>query len=360
MGQIREPASGSGARKRLQTQAQSSGSAVIKLRDIAEAAGVTIATASRSLSGAYGVNPATRQRVLTVATRLKYRPNRFARGLVTGRSQIIGLIISDIRNPFFAEVARGAEDAAYAAGSDVVLCNSDLIPERQKHYIDSLMEKNVDGIIMNSITALDATEQNRLAESGVPVVLLNEHHRNSPFSSVLTDNERGGWLAAQYLWSLGHRKLSHFSGPKRHGNLSRRAKGFLEYFRKREQAMVSMLHGANTLEGGYSMARKLFAEQSGVTAIFAANDAMAFGVLKAAIECGVNIPRDVSVIGFDDVEMAAIAHPPLTTIHQAKYEIGAASVQILLDGRRGKQTAPEHRVLGVRLVERESASKPRR
>ena len=152
----------------------------VKLRDIAEAAGVTIATASRSLSGAYGVNPLTRQRVLEVAARLEYRPNRFARGLVTGRSQIIGLIISDIRNPFFAEVARGAEDAAYAAGSDVVLCNSDLSSERQKRYVNSLMEKNVDGIIMNSIAALDRTEQQRLAKSGVPVVLLNTHERNSP------------------------------------------------------------------------------------------------------------------------------------------------------------------------------------
>jgi LacI family transcriptional regulator len=343
----------------LQDQSKS-GSSVTKLRDIAEKAGVTIATASRSLSGAYGVNPATRQRVLEVAARLHYRPNRFARGLVTGRSQMIGLVISDIRNPFFADVARGAEDAAFAAGSDVVLCNSDLNSERQKRYIHSLMEKNVDGIIMNSITALDRTEQRRLAESGIPVVLLNSHERNSPFSTVLADNVRGGWLAAQYLWGLGHRRFAHLSGPGRHGNLSRRAQGFSQFLRDPgKKATVSVLHGGHTSEGGYNVARKLFADRGDVTAIFAANDAMAFGVLKAAIELKMRIPEDVSLVGFDDVEMAAISHPPLTTIYQPKYELGEAAVNILLAARSGKQKEPEHRVLGVRLVERESAANVR-
>jgi LacI family transcriptional regulator len=344
----------------LQDQSKS-GSSVAKLRDIAASAGVTIATASRSLSGAYGVNPATRERVLEVAARLHYRPNRFARGLVTGRSQIIGLVISDIRNPFFADVARGAEDAAFAAGSDVVLCNSDLNSERQKRYIHSLMEKNVDGIIMNSITALDRTEQKRLAESGVPVVLLNSHEKNSPFSTVLADNVRGGRLAAEYLWKLGHRRFAHLSGPGRHGNLSRRAQGFLQFLQKPgRKATVSVWHGGHTFDGGYNVARKLFSDRGDVTAIFAANDAMAFGVLKAAIELGVRIPQDVSLVGFDDVELASIAHPPLTTIYQAKYELGEAAVNILLAARSGKQKGPEHRVLGVSLVERESAAKPSR
>lgn len=344
----------------MQSSTKDSAAPVAKLRDIAAKAGVTIATASRSLSGAYGVNPTTRAKVLEVAARLHYRPNRFARGLVTGRSQIIGLIISDIRNPFFADVARGAEDAAYAAGSDVVLCNSDLNAERQKRYIHSLMEKNVDGIIMNSITALDRTEQSRLAQSGIPVVLLNSHERNSPFSTVLADNERGGWLAAEYLWGLGHRQLVHLSGPGRHGNLSRRARGFLQYLRKpREKATVSVVHGGHTLEGGYNAARKLFRERPDVTAIFAANDAMAFGVLKAAMEQGVQIPRDLSLVGFDDVEMACISHPPLTTIYQAKYELGEAAVNILLSAASDRQKEPEHRVLGVRLVERQSAAKVR-
>src|SRR4051794_11090178 len=298
---------------------------------------------------------------MDVAARLNYRPNHFARGLVTGRSRIIGLIVSDIRNPFFAEVARGAEDAAFLAGCDVVLCNSDLNPQRQRRYVDSLMEKHVDGIIMNSITALDTAEQARLAQTGGPIVLLNRDSKDSPFSTVLADNEHGGALAASYLWGLGHRRLAHLSGPGRHGNLSSRAKGFLQFFREHgDQANITVLHGGHTLEGGYTMARRLFRELPDVTAIFAANDAVAFGVLKAGIESEISIPRDLSLVGFDDVELAAVAHPPLTTIHQAKYELGEAAVNILLKSATDKGRGPEHRVLGVKLVERESAGKPRK
>ena len=327
----------------------------VKLRDIAEAAGVTIATASRSLNGSYGVNPTTRKRVLEVASRLRYRPNRLARGLVTGRSQILGLIISDIRNPFFSEVARGVEDEAYAAGCDVVLCNSDLDSQKQNHYIGSLMAKSVDGIIMNSVTALEDSERESLAQSGVPVVLLNRSAGNLQFSTVSADNEGGGRLAAEHFLELGHRRFAHLTGPRHHGNLSMRAKGFLHALREREPtATVNVLHGNHTLAGGRTMALKLFREKADVTAIFAANDAVAFGVLKAAMECGIRVPEDVSLIGFDNVEFASIVHPPLTTIHQSKYEIGQAAVNVLLRLAKGKDKSPENRVLGVELIERKS------
>jgi LacI family transcriptional regulator len=335
--------------------------AAVTLRDIAKAAGVTIATASRSLNTSYGVNPATRERVLAAAARLNYRPNRFARGLVTGRSQSLGLIISDIRNLFFAEVARGAEDAAYALGWDVVLCNSDLDPAKQRRYIDSLTEKRVDGIIMNSVTALDRAQQNQLARSGVPMILLNRPARNGPFSTVSADNERGGRMAAEYLLRLGHRRIAHISGPRHHGNVTQRAKGFLQAIRSHpEKPEVIVLHGGHSLEGGYELAGKLFHDRADITAIFAANDVMAFGVLRAAIELGIRIPHDVSVIGFDNVEIAGLVHPPLTTIHQPKYEIGQAAVNILLRLVTGKDKSAEHRVLGVELIERESAQEARK
>jgi LacI family transcriptional regulator len=330
-------------------------SEAVKLRDIAEAAGVTIATASRSLNGNYGVHPGTRERVLEAASRLRYRPNRLARGLVTGRSQMLGLIISDIRNPFFSEVARGVEDAAYSAGCDVVLCNSDLDSQKQNYYIGSLMAKSVDGIIMNSVTALREIEQERLAESGVPVVLLNRSSGHSQFSTICADNEQGGRLAADHFWRMGHRRFAHLTGPRKHGNLSLRTKGFLQAIREQDpSAPVAVFHGGHTFTGGHAMALKLFREREGVTAVFAANDAVAFGVLKAAIECGVKIPDEVSLIGFDDVDFAAIVHPPLTTIHQSKYEIGQAAVNVLLRLAMGKDKSPENRVLGVELIERSS------
>src|SRR5712675_2471104 len=150
----------------------------VKIKDVARESGVNISTVSRALNNGYGVNELTRERVVAVATRLNYRPNRIARGLVTGRSHTLGLIVSDIRNPFFGEVARGAEDAARIGSCDLVLCNSDLDADKQMQYVRSLQEKRVDGILMNSVYSLSREQQAQLAASGVPIVLLNRSASN--------------------------------------------------------------------------------------------------------------------------------------------------------------------------------------
>lgn len=329
------------------------------LRDVAAAAGVTIATASRSMTGAYGVRPGTRRRVVEAAAKLNYKPNRTARALVTGHSNVIGLVVSDVRNPYFAEVARGAEDAAYAAGFDLLLCNSDLDAARQMHYINSLLEKRVDGIIMNSVANLSRKDQSYIAESGVPVVLLYQVGGDTPFSTVSADSQRGGELAAECLLAHGHRHIMYLAGTRHHANLSKRVQSFLQAVRRfGHDAEARVMYGTHTLAGGREMARSLFTKASEITAIATANDAVAFGVMKAAIEMGVNIPGDISLIGFDDVELASIVHPPLTTIRQSKYEIGEAAVGILLRLAAGKDRSLEHRVLGVELVERASVSAP--
>ncbi len=164
----------------------------VTIKDVARESGVNTSTVSRALNNSYGVNPQTREHVIAVAARLNYRPNQVARGLVTGRSHSIGLILSDIRNPFFAEVARGAEDAARLGNCDLVLCNSDLNPEKQMHYVRSLLEKRIDGILMNSVSALSREQQAQLAESDVPIVLLNRPASKHPFSIVCANNEEGG------------------------------------------------------------------------------------------------------------------------------------------------------------------------
>ena len=156
----------------------------VTIKDVARESGVNVSTVSRALNGEYGVHPDTREHVAAVARRLRYRPNRVARGLVTGRSHTLALVVSDIRNPFFAEVARGAEDAAYRAGYDLVLCNSDLDAEKQMRYAQSLMEKRVDGILMNSVAALSKKQQEQLAGLGVPIVLLNRAAPRGAFSTV--------------------------------------------------------------------------------------------------------------------------------------------------------------------------------
>src|SRR6516225_3776290 len=181
----------------------------ITIKDVARESGVNVSTVSRALNGEYGVHAGTREHVLAIAKRLHYRPNRVARGLVTGRSHTLALVVSDIRNLFFAEVARGAEDAAYRAGYDLVLCNSDLDPEKQMRYAQLLAEKRVDGILMNSVAALSRKQQEQLLALGVPIVLLNRTAPRSAFSTICADNEAGGALAADYLLKLGHRKIAH-------------------------------------------------------------------------------------------------------------------------------------------------------
>ena len=328
----------------------------ITIKDVARESGVNISTVSRALNNGYGVNSQTRNHVMAVATRLNYRPNRIARGLVTGRSHSLGLILSDIRNPFFAEVARGAEDAAHAGRCDLVLCNSDLDPDKQMQYVRSLLEKRVDGIIMNSVSMLSREQQAQLASSGVPIVLLNRPASNHTFSTVCADNQAGGALAARYLLGLGHRKIAHLTGPRQHGNLSDRARGFMRALESAQDPVRPIvLRGKFNFDGGAELAEKLLEKHPEVTAIFAANDVMAFGVVQTVIRRGLRIPHDLSLIGFDNLEFSMIVHPPLTTIHQPKYQMGSAAVEILLRLAREKQKQiPEHRRLGVELIERQS------
>jgi len=332
----------------------------VTIKDVARESGVNISTVSRALNDGYGVNGQTREHVLAVAARLSYRPNRVARGLVTGRSHSLGLVVSDIRNPFFAEVARGAEDAARTGDCDLVLCNSDLNADKQMEYVRSLQEKRIDGILMNSVSMLSHEQQEQLASSHVPMVLLNRSTSNPAFSTVCADNESGGALAARYLLDLGHRKIAHLTGPRQHGNLSDRARGFVRALQSAKQPVQPVvLHGKFNFSGGTELTRKLLDGHPDTTAIFAANDVMAFGVVRAAMERGLRIPEDLSLIGFDNIEFSGIVHPPLTTIHQPKYEMGYAAVEILLRLARDKdkQTA-EHRLLGVELIKRQSCQAP--
>jgi LacI family transcriptional regulator len=223
-------------------------------------------------------------------------------------------------------------------------------------YLRSLAEKRIDGIVVNSIAPLDSNDRKELAEFGVPIVLLNRVAGSAGFSTVCADNEEGGRLAGKYLASLGHKKIAHLTGQNLRGNLSDRARGFLKAVESAGLAEPILLRGEHSQKGGYELACRLIEREPKVTAIFAANDAMAFGALRALIEMEKRVPDDVSLIGFDNVEMSAITHPPLTTIHQPKYEIGRAAVEMLL-ARRDPPQMPEHRTLGVQLIERQSCRK---
>ncbi|MHB1936740.1 MAG: LacI family DNA-binding transcriptional regulator [Acidobacteriaceae bacterium] len=335
----------------------------VTLKDVAREAGVSISTACRALNNSFGTNDDTRRRVAKVAAHLNYRTNQVARGLVTGQSHSIGLVISDIRNPFFAEVARGAEDAAFRAGRDLVLCNSDLDPEKQMHYIEWLVAKRVDGIVMNSVAPLSPAQQDRLWATGAPIVLLNlslarRHSPTSRFSAAIADNLAGGEIAGNYLIDLGHVNVLHITGPRTHGNFADRAIGFLRVFHERGLSKPRVTYGEHTFGAAYRVASQHLANERKFTAIFAGNDVIAFGCMRAMVERGIRIPEDVSILGFDNIEMSQITSPPLTTIDQPKYETGRAAVEMLLGMMaKGGVHEPEHRIIGVRLIERQSCQR---
>lgn len=332
----------------------------VTLKDISQEAGVDIATVSRALNDNYGVHKDTRERILAVAKRLNYRVNLMAKGLAVGRSHTLGLLVPDIGNPFVTELVRGAEDAAYAAGYHILLCNSYLDATREVQYMHSLLDKRVEGILMHSVQSLTKEEVKELIGSGIPIVLLQQSPGTSVFSGVSVDNFLGGMLAGNHLVELGHRKMAYLNGPRGHANFTERAKGFTKAATSAKHSVNPIvLNGPPNFDGGYQMAKKLLAQHPEVTAIFAANDVTAFGIARAVYEAGLSIPEDISLVGFDNVELANVVRPPLTTIHQPKYEMGHAAVEILLGlAGKGSQGVPEHREFGVRLVTRSSTASP--
>ena len=327
----------------------------VTISDIAREVGVTPSTVSRALNGRYGISPAVREQVLAAAQRLNYEPNMVARGLVTGRSQSLALLISDIRNPFFAEVARGAEDAASAVDFDILLCNSDLDAQKQMKYFRSLIKKRVAGILMNSVTALDREQLREIREADIPVVTLTSSGSHRFLSTVVCDNFRGGFLAGECLARLGHRRIAQLTSFRRHPVLAERARGFAKAMQSNcPDAEPLIFRGTHDTRGGYEMAQRVLAAVPRATAIFAANDAIAFGAMKAIFEAGLRVPDDISLVGFDDVELASIVHPPLTTVRQPAYEMGQAAVEILVKQAAREKPLPEHRVFDVELIERQS------
>lgn len=323
------------------------------IKDIARTTGLNISTVSRSLTGQVGVSRETRSRVVAAARRLNYRRNTLASGLITRRTRTLGLILSDVRNPFSAELARGVEDAACKAGYDLVLCNSDLEPDKELAYIRSLVEKRVDGILINSVRRGDLD-----VPRSVPVVFFNRPIRRRDYSEVTANNFEGGLAATRHLLELGHTRIVHLTGAAGHINLADRARGYLRAMRDAAVKALPLLRGPHSYQGGYDLTRRLL-ESGGrrPTAIFAGNDALAIGGMRALREVRLRIPEDFSIVGFDDIETAALLAPPLTTVYQPKYEMGQAAVEILLRRLEGQDGGvAEHRVLGTRLIVRESTA----
>ena len=327
----------------------------LTIKDIAEEAGVSYATVSRALNNKYGVKSETRQKILSVARARGYTPNAVARGLVKKQTQTIGLIIPDISNPFFPQVAIGVEDGANAMGYSIFLCNTNYDMGKQQKYLQLLVEKRVDGILLAPGLGPPA-ESDPLSNVAIPMVHLCQRFLQADKSFVVIDDERGGFLATKHLFERGYQTIG-FIGTLADGNSSaERYRGYCQAFAKfgfsPEQRYV--FAGDLKRETGYKVIKRIIAAGDHPRALFVENDLMALGVVQGINEMGLAVPRDIAVVGFDDIVFAAFPEFGLTTVRQPKYEMGQIAVTILLKNILHQATKPKKIILEPELVVRSS------
>jgi LacI family transcriptional regulator len=317
------------------------------MADVARRAGVSTATVSRVLAGVGPARPETRERVRSAAAALGFRPSGIARSLKTHTTRTIGLIVTDIENPYFPELVRAIEDAASASGFVVLLCNAANDPDREAGYLDLLVERRVDGVVI-AASGLGDHHQEWLADAPLPVVLVNSAVAGVPLPAIASDNRGGGRMAVDYLLSIGHRKIGHLTAPARNIDGPDRLAGARDALREAgiPEATLTVKVGAPDVSGGQQAMQELMREAPETTAVFAYNDLMAIGAMRAVRALGQRIPDDVSVVGFDDVTLAAYVDPPLTTVGQSTAELGrwafgALAREIDRRGSRGTDDLPE-------------------
>ncbi len=316
--------------------------AKLTISDVAARAGVSKATVSRVLNKRLdGVGRETRERIEKALDEAGFQPSAPARNLSAGRSRSVGLVIPDIANPFFPPMVGGAEQALVAAGYSLVLCNSRRDVAKEEGYIRILIEKGVDGVILDSTGSPNDSQVRLLADAGIPFVLLDRLiGRRAAHFGVFVDNRLGARQAVEHLLTREGCSLVFINGPADLSHSIERRAGveaaFADSGLPRERLRI--VHGDYTLEGGRRAIAELVGSGDGVApeprlpfnAVFAANDMMAFGALRALRHVGVGVPDEVEVVGFDDVEFARFAEPPLTTVAQPAKEMGAAGAELLL------------------------------
>jgi LacI family transcriptional regulator len=320
------------------------------IKDVAKLAGVSVATVSRVLNSSGYVNEETKKRVEQAISQLNYRPNHVARSLFNGRSQMIALLVPDIMNPFFPELARAVEDFAKLNDYTFVLCNTDDDPEKEMHYIYALEQKSVDGIILVSSTV---TEK-RLHGVRVPIVAL-DRIVSANLSSITVKNREGARQAVRYLKKKGCKRIAHICGPDNVSNTKERLGGYLDEVKHENWFLSSYVVSGNyQYDLAMEATKNLLIHHPEIDGIFVANDLMGVGVLKAAQELGLNVPRDIQIIGFDGISLGEKITPSITTMKQPIYEMGTRAAQLLIHQINEPKREVQHELFEVTLVKRES------
>ena len=342
------------------------------IREVAARAGVSTATVSRSLRGGVGVEPATRRKVEEAARELRYRPSGVARSLKLRATSTIGLIVTDIENPYFPQIVSAVEDAVRARGYTVLLADGRRDPERELESLEILGEREVDGMIIAS-TAVTQRHRERISELRCPVVIINSVSTVPAVPAVMSDNVMGGRLAAQHVLDLGHRRVLFVGDDEadRESAVQARIEGARSAVaehgaagRIRFRAVAALGAADAAVEGGIRAAQELLAAGFDETAVLCRNDLTAIGVMRGLRAGGRRIPEEISVVGYDDIELAAYVDPPLTTVRQSTDEMAVRAVADLLErlgpgrgpARAEADGAPgETTMVPVELVVRESS-----
>lgn len=331
------------------------------IRDVARRAGVSTATVSRVLAGIGNHRSETIAAVRSAAEELDYRPSAVARSLRIRRTRTLGLVITDIRNPFFPDLVQAADVAARAAGYSILLGSAAYDEERALHYLDLMVDGRVDGVIIAS-SQVSAPSWRRLLASPVPVVVVNAEPVGQPVSVITSDNHAGARIAAEHLIELGHRRIAYVRGSESFTAERPRLEGFREACRAAGLAPADTpeFPGEGQFESGERAARQLLDDGCNVTAIACYNDMTAIGVLRTMLAAGRRVPEDVSVIGFDDIAAAAWVAPALTTLAQQKAEMGRLAVGHLARALEDPDhDAPVETVrLPMTLIQRETTAPP--
>lgn len=326
------------------------GEKMTTIRDVAKAAGVSVATVSRVMNNKGYVHEDTRKAVNDAIQALNYKPNEVARSLYKKKSKLIGLILPDIANPFFPSLARGIEDYFYQEGYHLIIGNSDEKHEKEIEYLDTFLQNNVVGLILST----NEIDFEKLKAAKIPIVLLDRIVGNFP--SVFADQTQGGRLQAEKILEQGCQEVTIIRGPVVVKTVQERFQAALEVLEKANRN-INIIDSELTFQGGEKTAAELFTKFPDTDGVLACNDTVAIAVLNEALRRGRRVPEDLQIIGFDDIYISGIVYPGLSTIHQPAYEMGMKAAQVLIQQIKEEPLAQLHYKFPVEFIQRNSTRK---